>query len=64
MNRINVINAKPDARKKGLRMKVISIEVDDDGYLKSLNVEYTDFRVWGLSRIKVIDDDCFLAGKG
>ena len=40
-NYIRVIDSKPDARKKGLRMVVRSVCVDDEGNLESIYCEYS-----------------------
>ena len=41
------IDEAPNATKKGLRMKVQSVELDEDGYIERIYVEYTLLRERG-----------------
>lgn len=50
---IPVIDERPDRRKKGLRMKVISLVVDDQGYLEQIEVEWSTYDRRGAGWIKV-----------
>lgn len=51
---IPVIYERPDGRNKGLRMKVTGVEVDDQGYLEQIKVEWStyDCRVVGWIKAK------------
>lgn len=45
--RIPVIDSRPNASKKGLRIKVESAEVDENGVLKSLYIDHSDLGLRG-----------------
>ena len=49
---IPVIDERPDGRKKGLRMKVTGVEVDDQGYLEQIKVEWSTYDCRGVGWIK------------
>ena len=49
---IPVIDERPDGRKKGLRMKVTGVEVDDQGYLEQIKVEWSTYDCCGVGWIK------------
>ena len=48
---IEVINEKPDARKKGLRMIVKGIKLDDNGQIVEIDCDYSAYRQYGAFRI-------------
>lgn len=50
---IPVIDEQPDRRKKGLRMKVTGVVVDDQGYLEQIEVEWSTYDCRGVGWIKV-----------
>ena len=45
---IPVIDNDPDGRKKGLRMKIISVETDDDGKVTQLVIKYSTGKSTGM----------------
>lgn len=56
MNRfINVKNEKPDARKKGLRIIVEGVELDESNNLTALHIEYSGLHCCGAARLSVAD---------
>lgn len=44
---IKVIGNEPDGRKKGLRMKITEVNVDDDGKITELFIEYSTGKARG-----------------
>ena len=44
---IPVIDEELDARKHGLRIKVMDLETDDDGYIIQMSLWYTGYRQEG-----------------
>ena len=54
---ITVINEKPDARKKGLRIVVDAVEVDENGWLKKIRFKYSYLGRNGLCWVEVSDWD-------
>lgn len=44
---IKVIDNEPDARKKGLRMKITEVNVDEDGKITELFIEHSTRGVRG-----------------
>jgi hypothetical protein len=48
---IDVINEKPDARKKGFRMIVKGIELDDNGQIVGIDCDYSTYRQYGCFRV-------------
>lgn len=44
---IKVIDNEPDGRKKGLRMKITEVNVDDDGKITELFIEYSTWKARG-----------------
>ena len=38
---IPVVDSKPDGRKKGLRMRIKHIDIDDNGEIESMFIEYS-----------------------
>ena len=42
---ISVEDGKLCANKKGLRMKVVGVEVDEQGYLKKICIAWSQYRV-------------------
>ena len=48
---IEVINEKPDARKKGLRMIVKGIKLDDNGQIMAIDCDYSVYRRYGAFHI-------------
>lgn len=54
---ITVINEKPDARKKGLRIVIDTVEVDENGWLKKIRFKYSYLGRNGISWVEVSDWD-------
>lgn len=50
---IEVINEKPDSRKKGLRMIVKGIEIDDYGQIDGICCEYSVYKKIGVFSAKL-----------
>lgn len=50
MKRIDNINEKPNATKKGLRAVIESVEIDDDGNVVSLDIEFSYLHCRGFVR--------------
>lgn len=44
---IPVVDSKPDGRKKGLRMRIKHIDIDDNGEIESMFIEYSTWREIG-----------------
>jgi len=50
---ITVVDNNPSANKKGLRIKVNSIELDENNNLLALNIDYSGWRHRGIRRVEV-----------
>lgn len=50
---INVIDDKPSANKKGLRIKVESVELDENNNLLALHIDFSGWRVRGGGIVEV-----------
>lgn len=50
---IEVVDNKPSANKKGLRIKVESVELDENNNLIGLCFEYSGFHVRGMGMVEV-----------
>lgn len=50
---IEVINEKPNATKKGLRMQIDSVKVDEKGNVIEMVVKYSDYRICGIAIVNV-----------
>lgn len=52
---IHVVSSFPAANKKGLRIKVTGVELDENNNLKSLHIDYSGFRERGGAVVEVSD---------
>lgn len=50
---INVVDDKPSANKKGLRIKVQSVELDENNNLLALHIDFSGWRVRGGGIVEV-----------
>lgn len=50
---VNVIDCVPSANKKGLRIKVESVELDENNNLLALRIRFSGWRCSGLGRVEV-----------
>lgn len=50
---ITVVDNNPSANKKGLRIKVNSVELDENNNLLALNIDYSGWRHRGIGRVEV-----------
>lgn len=50
---ISVIDDKPSANKKGLRVKVQTVELDENNNLLRLHIDYSGWRVRGGGIVEV-----------
>lgn len=53
MKHIKIPDERPDGRKKGLRIKITAIEVDDTGVLEKIRINYSGLHVIGGAIITV-----------
>lgn len=53
---VSVIDCVPSANKKGLRIKVKSVELDENGYVLALRLEFSGWRARGFARLEVSED--------
>ena len=44
---VEVIDSEPSANKKGLRIKVLAVELDENNNLLTLHIDYSGWRVRG-----------------
>lgn len=52
-NYVNVIDDSPNATKKGLRMKVTGVELDENNNLIALHVDYSEWHLRGGGIVEV-----------
>jgi len=50
---VKVVDGAPSANKKGLRIKVESVELDENNNLLALHIDYSGWRHRGISRVEV-----------
>ena len=50
---VKVIDSKPSANKKGLRMKVDSVELDENNNLLALHIDYSGLHIRGGGIVEV-----------
>lgn len=50
---VNVIDDSPNATKKGLRMKIQAVELDENNNLIALHIAYSKWRESGGARVEV-----------
>ena len=50
---VNVIDGAPSANKKGLRIKVESVELDENNNLLALHIDFSGWRVRGGGIVEV-----------
>lgn len=50
---VEVIDSKPSANKKGLRIKVQSVELDENNNLLALHIDFSGWRVRGGGIVEV-----------
>ena len=50
---VSVIDGAPSANKKGLRIKVESVELDENNNLLRLHIDYSGWRVRGMGMVEV-----------
>ena len=53
---IPVSDGNPNATKKGLRIRVMNVRVDDEGYLETMDIEYSEYHHSGYARINTVTD--------
>lgn len=56
---VSVIDGKPSASKKGLRIKVESVELDENNNLLALRIDYSGWRVRGGGIVEVLQRNKF-----
>lgn len=52
---VHVVSSVPSANKKGLRIKVTGVELDENNNLKSIHIDYSGFHERGVAVIEVSD---------
>jgi hypothetical protein len=52
---IQVVDCKPAANKKGLRIKVKAVELDKENNLVAMYIDYSGFHARGMAVIEVSD---------
>ena len=52
---IQMVDCKPAANKKGLRIKVKAVELDKENNLVAMYIDYSGFHVRGVAVIEVSD---------
>lgn len=52
-NYVNVIDNSPNATKKGLRMKIQAVELDENNNLIALHIAYSKWRESGSAIVEV-----------
>lgn len=52
---VHVVSSVPSANKKGLRIKVTGVELDENNNLKSIHIDYSGFHERGGAVIEVSD---------
>ena len=50
---MKVINELPNATKKGLRMVITDVDVNDDGEIIGAVIEYSDYQQRGFTRVEI-----------
>ena len=50
---VHVVDSVPTANKKGLRIKIATVELDESNNLKSLYIDYSGFHERGCAVIEV-----------
>ena len=53
---VSVIDGKPSASKKGLRIKVESVELDENNNLLALRIDYSGWRVRGAGIVYALQE--------
>ena len=56
---VNVIDGAPSANKKGLRIKVESVELDENNNLLALHIDYSGLRERGAGIVEVAQRNKF-----
>ena len=56
---INVVDNKPSANKKGLRIKVQSVELDENNNLLAFHIDFSGWRVRGEGIVEVLQRNKF-----
>ena len=51
---IQVVDCQPAANKKGLRIKVEAVELDEENNLVAMRIDYSGFRVRGEGIIEIL----------
>ena len=52
-NYVNVIDESPNATKKGLRMKIQAVELDENNNIIALHIAYSEWRHSGAGILEV-----------
>ena len=53
---VNVIDCVPSANKKGLRIKVKTVELDENNNVLALRFEFSGWRIRGIARLEVSEN--------